>query len=192
MSWTPQASDRRSDPATAVAAWTPAPGGDTSTVLLEPAALPTPARHHWVNTLVGLLDGAFYLSPEEQYAVTGILSKLLGALRVPGRAAPTQLPMPVIQELHAGYYSTGLDAALLSARPVRPVTPLDCVTSAEAWRCALETMVIDTYPDLSADERMLLAKVLSDVLAALGVPNRAPAYLPDAVLHSAREIDDYR
>lgn len=148
-------------------------------------------KDHWLNTIVGLIDASFYLSPEEQYASTLIVSNLLGKLRIPERGRPQVIPMPVVQEMHAHYYSTAL-ATVNSGlpRPTRYANQEDCVTSLEAWRSALEGMVIQAYPDLSADERLLLAKVLQDWLAAVGIPNRAASFLPSSVLKAHREIDD--
>jgi len=146
-------------------------------------------RHHWLNTIVGVLDSAFHLTLDEQFAVSSIVNKLLAALRIPERGAAQVLPMPVVQEAHASYYSTSM--ATEDGRVVRGATSLDCVTSLETWRSALEDMVVTAYPDLSAEERILLAKVLSDLLAAIGVPNRAAMFFPDAVLKAHREIGDY-
>jgi hypothetical protein len=159
--------------------------------IVTPATLPSAKRYHWLNTIVGVLDGAFYLTVEEQFAVAHIIGKLLDALRIPDRSVPAHLPMPVVQEMFASYYSIQLEETTKSFRPVRPITSADCVSSIEAWRSALEDMVTTAYPDLSTEERMLLAKVLNDLLAAIGVPNRAPAYFPDAVLKAHRELDDF-
>lgn len=148
-------------------------------------------RAHWLNTIVGLLDSSFYLTPEEQFAATRIVTKLLATLNIPDRSTPAVLPMPVVQEVYANYYSTALETTQAGVRRVvRPVDEDDCVTSLEAWRSALESMFISAYPDLTAPERIILAKVIGDLLAAIGVPNRVAAYFPDMVLKAHREIDD--
>lgn len=65
----------------------------------------------------------------------------------------------------------------------------ECVVSLEGWREALLRMITTAYPDLSVDERLTTTKVLTDLLAALGLPARAAAFHPDAVLDAYREID---
>lgn len=151
----------------------------------------TVTRDHWLNTVVGLLDSSFYLSMEEQYAAAHIVSALLSKLAIPERGEPAVLPMPVVQEVYANYYSTALETSLSGvSRVVRPTSDSDCVTSLEAWRSGLESMFISAYPNLTAAERMLLAKVINDLLAAIGVPNRAASHFPDMVLRAHREIED--
>ncbi len=148
-------------------------------------------RDHWLNTVVGLIDASFYLSPEEQYASTKIITGLLDRLNIPDRGQPLVIPMPVVQEMHANYYSTALDTVNSGLpRQTRFVNNQDCVTSLEAWRSALEGMILQAYPDLSGDQRLLLAKVLNDWLAAVGIPNRAASFLPAQVLRAHRDLDD--
>lgn len=148
-------------------------------------------REHWLNTIVGVLDSAFYLTEEEQFAVASIVSRLLTTLRIPERDAAAVLPMPVVQEAHAGVYSTQLASAAAGVRrPVRRVNEFDCATSLEAWRTGMENMFTIAYPNLEPGERILLSKVLNDLLAAIGVPTRVAAYFPDAVLRAHREIAD--
>jgi hypothetical protein len=36
---------------------------------------------------------------------------------------------------------------------------------------------------------LLVTKVMTDLLAVIGVPQRAAAFFPDAVAHAYREID---
>lgn len=152
---------------------------------------PQVTREAWLNTLVGILDSSFYLTYEEQFACAKIVRSLLTKLRIPERGQPKYLPMPVVQEVYAHFYSTALESSLSGLpRPARRAHEDDCVTSLEAWRSALENMVVQAYPDLSAHERMLLAKVLNDLLAAIGIPDRAASHFPDAVLRAHREIDD--
>lgn len=148
-------------------------------------------RDHWLNTVVGLLDSSFYLTMEEQYAAAHIVSALLAKLAIPERGEPVVLPMPVVQEVHANFYSTALDTSLSGvSRVVRATSDNDCVTSLEAWRSGLESMFVSAYPDMSAAERMLLAKVINDLLAAIGVPQRAASHFPEMVLRAHREIED--
>ena len=148
-------------------------------------------RHHWLNTIVGVLDAAFHLTDEEQYAVSNIVHKLLSQLRIPERGAPRDVPVPVAQELHSGLYSLQLESRRSThAGGVRPVNEYDCVASIEAWRSALVGMIGSSYPDLALEERLLLTKVMTDLLAAIGVPNRAAAHFPPAVIDAHRNLDN--
>lgn len=146
----------------------------------------TPQLSDWLATFVGVLDSAFSLSDDELFEVRRIMQRLLEALNVPGRGEPDAVPMVVRQEMLSGYYSNGL--ASPAAPAVRPANADDCVASAEAWRTALEYMLMSSYPDLTGDELLLLRKVLADLLAAIGVPNRAAAFFPEAVMAAHREI----
>ena len=51
-------------------------------------------------------------------------------------------------------------------------------------------MLYVAYPDLDPAERLVSAKVLDDLLMALGVPYRAASSVPDAVIRSYRESPD--
>lgn len=147
-----------------------------------------PTVGDWLATYVGLLNDAFSLTDDEQFEVRRIVKMLLEALRVGGRPAPAVVPLLVRQEMMSGHFSSSLDRA--NPPPVRPVTGRDCVASAEAWRTPLEAMLLTAYPDLSPDEVLLMRKVFSDLLAALGVPRRAAAFFPESVLAAHREISD--
>lgn len=150
-----------------------------------------PERAHWINVIVGILDASFYLSEEEQFAVSDIVRRLFLKLHIPERAMPGELPIPLVQELHSGLYSVQLEAPRTSglARPVRHVSGGDSVTSLEAWRLSFENMILTAYPDLAVEERLLLRKVLTDLLAAIGVPDRAAASFPDAVIEAHQRLD---
>lgn len=154
-----------------------------------PDASGIPGLHHWVATIVGVLDSAFNLTTSEQYEVTRIVNKLLQTLNIPDRGAPITIPMQVVQEMHAGIYSDSL-AAEDRPRNIRRVTQGDCVAPLEAWRNAFETMITSAYPDLEPTDRILLVKILNDLLAAIGVPNRAAVFFPDSVLAANRDIED--
>lgn len=147
-------------------------------------------RHHWLATYCGILDSAFYLSEEELFAVSNIVKKLLTLLQVPGRSEPHHLPLPVVQEVTGQYYTIAL-AARDSGRPrlVRPVTDEDCSVSLEGWREALVGLITSAYPDIDVDHRLILTKVFTDLLANLGVPARAAAFHPNAVLVAYRDVD---
>lgn len=150
-----------------------------------------PARHHWLNTVVGLLDGAFFLTDEEAFAVTDIVRKVLANLRIPERGTPAVLPTPLAQEAAAGYYALALAAPRESGvvRTPRPATSNDVVVSVESWREAIVGMFTTAYPDLSADERVMLTKVFHDLLIAIGAPQRAAAFVPDVVVDAYRSVE---
>jgi hypothetical protein len=52
----------------------------------------TPERYHWINVMVGVLDGAFHLTDNEQFRVIEIVSKLLERLHIPERSVPATRP----------------------------------------------------------------------------------------------------
>lgn len=143
-------------------------------------------RHHWLNTIVGVLDGAFLLSEEEQFQVISIVRRLLEALRIPERGNPHSLPAAVALEAASGFYTVQLTHARSAGavRAVRPVSSGDMVVSAESWRDALVGMITGAYPDLAPEERLVTSKVMADLLAALGVPDRAAAFFPDTVVRA--------
>lgn len=148
-------------------------------------------RHHWLNTIVGILDQAFHLTDEEQFHVIGIVSRLLASLDVPDRATPRTLPVPVVLEITSSFYTQQLSGPRRSGvvRPVRAASGDDIVVSLETWRESLLALLTAAYPDLVALERLVASKVLTDMLAAIGVPERAAAFFPDDVVRLAREID---
>lgn len=145
-------------------------------------------QHHWLNTFVGVIDAAFWLSDEEQYQVIGILRRLLTTLRIPQRGEPVELPVPLVLEVDSAFYSVALDAA--QNRPVRPVDAADIVVSVETWRDALLSMLLVAYPDLRPEERLVAAKIFDDLLTALGVPDRAAVAFPDTVIRAYQQSPD--
>lgn len=151
-----------------------------------------PERAHWINVFVGILDTSFFLTDEEQFAVSDIVRRLLQRLSIPERGEPKELAIPLVQELHSNLYSLHLEGPRDSGvqRHVRGVHPSDSVTSLEAWRIMFEEMVLTAYPDLTVEERLLMTKVLTDLLAAIGVPNRAASVIPDAVVRVHRLLED--
>jgi hypothetical protein len=143
-------------------------------------------RHHWLNTIVGILDAAFHLSEEEQFQVITVVRQMLEALRIPDRGAAHSLPAPVALELASGYYTIQLSHARNSGalRPVRQARSSDMVVSAEAWRDSIVGMITSAYPELAPEEHLFCAKIVADLLAALGVPERAAAFFPDTVVRA--------
>lgn len=149
-------------------------------------------RHHWLNTVVGLLDAAFFLSDEEQYLITDIVNRLLVSLRIPERSAATELPPAVALEFKSGFYSALIAGPRTSGRtrPVSFVSQDDIIVSVESWRQAFLDMLLISYPDLEPIERLVTAKALTEILVAIGVPNRAAAFYPDAVVRAYQEGPD--
>lgn len=149
-------------------------------------------RHHWLNTLVGILDSAFHLTDEEQYYTISIVATLLESLEIPERGDPAELPPAVALEVTSSFYTVRLSSprdAHNLVRPIREVTPGDVVVSIEAWVQALTGMVLVAYPDLDPLERVAAAKVFSDLLQSLGVPNRAASFFPEDVVQAYRDVD---
>lgn len=153
-----------------------------------------PERHHWINTIVGLLDQAFNLTDDEQVFAIGFVDKLLDTLQVPDRGDPSALPIPVVLEVSAQVYTTQLSSAreLDVVRPIRPVQSGDVQVSTETWVEALLSLIMSAYPDLSPTERLLTAKSFRDLLDAIGVPDRAASFLPDDVVRISRDVDAQR
>ncbi len=149
-------------------------------------------RHHWLNTVVGILDAAFYLSEEEQAQVIRIIRQLLVDLRIPERGAPREVPAPLSLEVHASFYTTTLAQPRQSGapRPVRAATSNDLTVSIEAWRDALLGLITVAYPDLEPLERLEVARTLHDLLAALGVPARAAAFFPSEVIAAYHRLPE--
>lgn len=151
-------------------------------------------RHHWLNTIVGILDSAFYLSDVEQVQVIAVVRDLLGALRIPERGSPEELPAPLALELYSSYYTVTLSGPRDSGatRTVRRINDTDLVVSLEAWRDAISGLFIAAHPELAPFERLTLAKVLSDLLSALGIPERAAAFFPHEVVSAYHRLPESR
>lgn len=148
-----------------------------------------PDIEHWVFAIVGILDQAFHLREDEQTNAEAVVVRLLRALRIPERADPAALPMAVVWEMASGLYSRQLESAAGDHRRPRRVESGDVHVSVAAWRETLLRMLLTAYPELEPVERMAAAKVFSDLLVALGLPERASSFLPESVLRTARQVD---
>jgi hypothetical protein len=149
-----------------------------------------PERHHWIATIVGILDQAFHLTDDEQVFALGFVDRFLESLRIPDRADPSALPVSLVLEMSAGIYSEQLSSSASSSpRRVRHVGPGDVVVSLETWREAMLSLIVSAYPELSPPERLMAAKMLADLLDAIGVPDRAAAFVPDDVVRVSRDVD---
>lgn len=143
-------------------------------------------RHHWVNTIVGVLDSAFHLTEEEQFFTLEIVGRMLEVLRIPERSRPSRLPAPVAMEVRSSFFTLALHSPRDTGlpRPVRAASATDVVATIDAWRHALLAMISSAYPDLAPLERVQTAKVIDDLLRAIGVPGRAAAHFPEEVIHA--------
>lgn len=150
-----------------------------------------PTRDKWVVTLAGLCDAVWHLTEEEQVYVTGILGVILDRYSIPGRSDPAELPQSLMMELQGSYWTTQLtshtDVGLV--RPVRPAASGQSYPL-EVWRAALLNQITVAYPDIEQDPMELLGITadLTELLAAIGVPDRAPSYLPEEVVRAARSV----
>jgi hypothetical protein len=45
-------------------------------------------------------------------------------------------------------------------------------------------MLVTAYPDFQTEEKILAAKIFTELLVALGLPSRAAAYFPDDVVRA--------
>lgn len=144
-------------------------------------------RHHWINTIVGLIDSVWSLTPEELYPTIRVVNGLLDQIAIPDRGAPSEVPAPLALEVDGGFYSLQLNAPYDSGvpRPVRAVTADDLQYPIEIWCSSFTHLFTAAYPDLDPIERVYLTKGFLDLLASLGIPERAPFYIPEDVARTA-------
>jgi hypothetical protein len=149
-------------------------------------------RHHWLNTFLGILDAAFHLTDEEQAHVIVVLRDLLAAVRVPDRGEPVELPAALALEVTSNFFTVSLAGPRdnRTERPVRFADRTDLVVSLEAWRDALMGMLLVAYPDLLPVEKLLLSKYFTELLTGIGVPARAPEFLPSEVVNAHRRLPE--
>lgn len=145
-------------------------------------------RHHWVNALVGVLDGAFYLTQEEQYFAAASLTRMFDTIGLAGLGDPQEVPAALVLEKEGGFYSqqmaSGRNGPL---RPVRASAAGDIGVPLEDWRDALCRMLFRAYPDLAPAARLYVTATFDELLAALGLPDRASSHLPSDVVSAYRE-----
>lgn len=146
-----------------------------------------PRKHHWLNTIVGQIDAAFLLTQEELFATSKVVGELLDNIRIEDRGMPAVLPTPLVAELSTSYWAVQLhstDRLGSHARNPRRVDDSDITVSLDVWRNSLSGLVLTAFPDMSPIERIIVAKTFDALLESLGVPNRAPRFIPDnAVMH---------
>jgi len=151
--------------------------------------LPPIERHHWLNTVVGLIDSVWHLTPEEQYQTIRVVRALLERLAVPERGAPREIPASLALEVDGAYYNTQLNSTYDSGapRPIRRVERTDYTLPVEVWCSSLTSLFTTAYPDLDPIERVLLTKTFLDLLTSLGADERSPSHIPEDVARVARE-----
>jgi hypothetical protein len=145
-------------------------------------------RHHWVNTVVGLLDAVWHLSLEERVWSSRIVGGVLDELRIPERGPAAQIPAHLAYEVEVGRYGRLVNGDLDSGvehRP-RPATPSDHPVPFDVWRQTFVSLFTTAYPDLDGVERVFLTKVFGELLTAIGVGPRAAQFVPDDVVRIAR------
>lgn len=142
----------------------------------------SPQRHHWINTLVGVIDGAFHLSDEELLLTATIFGDLLNRVNIPGRGDPDEIPAALALEVSAGVYSSGLAPRRPQLSRSRQPHPNAVAVRLEDWRDALSRMLFRAYPGLRPEERLFTVKILDELLLALGLPHRQPCHLPEDVV----------
>jgi hypothetical protein len=146
-------------------------------------------RYHWVNTMLGMLDGAFHLTEEEQAPTLQILRGLMDALDIPNRKVPESVPAGVALEADASIYTevlAGTRAAGVN-RPIRAAVDSDPFVPLETWVQALVAMLTSAYPDLNPVERVKAMTVFTELLVAIGVPDRAVYCYPDEVVRAYQD-----
>jgi hypothetical protein len=139
--------------------------------------------------MLGMLDGAFHLTEEEQAPTLQILRRLMDALDIPGRSTPDSVPAGVALEADARVYSEVLAGARSTGiiRPIRPAGDADPFVPLETWVQALVTMLTSAYPELNPVERVKAMTVFTELLVAIGVPERAVYCYPDEVLRAYQD-----
>jgi hypothetical protein len=146
-------------------------------------------RHHWVNTIIGFLDATWHLTDIELVQVSRIIGGVLDILHIPDRGEPAEIPIPLMMEVGAGFYSRSMAASADAAtpRPVRELAQGDVSFSPDIWRAAVAGLFTAAYPDLDGVERLYLDKTIADLLTALGVDRRAPQFVSEDVARIASQ-----
>ena len=140
---------------------------------------------------MGILDASFHLSADEQFYIGRMLTGMLDTANIPGRGNPASLPAALALEMESGFFTVGLFSPLDAGtvREVRAVRPEDNQVSVEAWSQSLVKLLLQAYPDLEPPLRLFAAKVFTDVLVGIGVPDRAAYAYPACVVREFWETD---
>lgn len=142
----------------------------------------------WSHTIIGILDATWSLTDLERYHSLEVINKLLTYLRIPERSTPVFIPIDVALEVQSQFWSLQLEKSQssIAEKPIRKVQEGDQTYPLEVWRTSIEKLILNPYPDLEPTERLLLSKYLTELLSSLGVPDRAPVFLPENVVNIAR------
>lgn len=138
-------------------------------------------RYHWINMYLGILDGVFSLTEEEQHDIIKEIKLLLDRLNIPNRSNPIEIPATLALEVRAGFYTNLLNKNIKNNNLEINDKDLFSV-SLEAWRDPFINWLFLAYPDLDSQERIITAKSFEKVLKMLNIPKRVPYYLPDDVI----------
>lgn len=143
-------------------------------------------RYHWVNTVVGILDSVFYLTDVEMYHSIDSLNKILSKLQIPERGGSVMIPASVAIEAESSFYTRSINnlEGNNKFRIPRVNIENDMIVSIDSWRDMFVNMFIITYPNMLAEEKLLLSSFFNTLLLALGVPDRAASYFPDDVVRA--------
>jgi hypothetical protein len=146
-------------------------------------------RHHWVNTTLGMIDATWHLTDAEKVQVAAIIARVLDVLDIPGRGQPTVIPMPLMMEASAGFYSMQVNttAQAASIRPIRAIVDGDLTFPPDVWRASITTLFTSAYPDLEPLERVFLDSTIGDLLDAIGVDTRAAQFVSEDVARVAEQ-----
>lgn len=92
-------------------------------------------------------------------------------------------------EVECGDYTTLLTAHRHAGvvRPIRAVVPGKRTVSVASWATALLELLTAAYPEFSPIERRGASMALHDLPVAIGVPNPAATFYPDAVVRVYRD-----
>lgn len=147
------------------------------------------SRHHWLNTILGIVDSVWHLSPEELTYASREVNRVLAQLHIPERGEPHTIPAPLAMEVDGGFYALQLNSPYDSnePRPIRKVATRDMVLPLDIWVASLMNLITTAYP-IQPVERLYAAKVFTDLLTTLGTETRAPVYIPDDVARAARDL----
>ena len=138
----------------------------------------------WTACLVGQFEATWGLTPEEHYYCFSIIEDLLRNLNIPDRSTPKIIPLALYQELAGGFWTRILRSSDESGFAIvgafRPkVHRLQDHIPVETWCEFFVSQLALAYPDLRAEESLVLKKVMFDVLAALRVHERRTQMVTD-------------
>ncbi len=155
---------------------------DVDWFALEPFRRVAIRKEHWSAMLTGMLDYAFGLDDAEQLGVLTVANQILDFLNIPDRGDPVEVPIQLATEAETGRYSARLGSG--APRVVRTAADGGHILPISTWRVAIQRLFQAAYPDLDPLELLMAAKLLDDLLLALGLPDRAAVFTPDHVWRS--------